>query len=86
MVKIRGVLGVELTEEQKKGTQPIQPNPFLLLVPGARIELAQRQAPRDFKSLASTSSATQAPCFLRLYNISTENAIKFNSDSSIKDL
>ena len=29
-------------------------------VPGARIELAQRQAPRDFKSLASTNSATQA--------------------------
>ncbi len=30
------------------------------LVPGARIELAQRQAPRDFKSLASTSSAIRA--------------------------
>ncbi len=29
-------------------------------MPGARIELAQRQAPRDFKSLASTYSATQA--------------------------
>ena len=32
------------------------------MVPGARIELAQRQAPRDFKSLASTSSAIQADC------------------------
>src|SRR5665647_3512552 len=32
------------------------------LVPGARIELAQPQGSRDFKSLASTSSATQAQC------------------------
>ncbi len=30
------------------------------LVPGARIELAQPQGPRDFKSLASTYSATRA--------------------------
>ena len=30
------------------------------LVPGAGIEPAQPQGPRDFKSLASTSSATQA--------------------------
>lgn len=30
------------------------------VVPGARIELAQSQVPRDFKSLASTNSATQA--------------------------
>ena len=35
-------------------------NPFILLVPGTRIELVQSQGPRDFKSLASTSSATQA--------------------------
>ena len=35
-------------------------NPLFLLVPGARIELAQPSGPRDFKSLASTSSATQA--------------------------
>ena len=35
-------------------------NPMKLLVPRARIELAQGMAPRDFKSLASTSSATQA--------------------------
>ena len=35
-------------------------NPLKLLVPGTRIELVQGQAPRDFKSLASTNSATQA--------------------------
>ena len=34
--------------------------PLLCLVPGARIELAQPQGSRDFKSLASTNSATQA--------------------------
>ncbi len=34
--------------------------PFILLVPRERIELSQGQAPRDFKSLASTNSATQA--------------------------
>ena len=34
--------------------------PLILLVPGAGIEPAQPQGPRDFKSLASTSSATQA--------------------------
>jgi hypothetical protein len=34
--------------------------PSILLVPGAGIEPARRQAPRDFKSLASTYSATQA--------------------------
>ena len=38
----------------------MRPNSLILLVPGARIELAQVQAPRDFKSLASTSSAIQA--------------------------
>jgi hypothetical protein len=31
-----------------------------MVVPGARIELARGMAPRDFKSLASTSSAIQA--------------------------
>ena len=31
-----------------------------LLVPGTRLELVQRHAPRDFKSLASTNSATRA--------------------------
>ena len=34
--------------------------PVLSLVPGAGIEPAQPQGPRDFKSLASTNSATQA--------------------------
>ena len=34
--------------------------PLILLVPGAGIEPAQPQGPRDFKSLASTNSATQA--------------------------
>ena len=33
---------------------------YLFMVPGAGIEPAQPQGPRDFKSLASTSSATQA--------------------------
>jgi hypothetical protein len=32
----------------------------VIMVPGAGIEPAQPQGPRDFKSLASTSSATQA--------------------------
>ena len=31
-----------------------------VMVPGAGIEPAQPQGPRDFKSLASTNSATQA--------------------------
>ena len=35
---------------------------MIYLVPGAGIEPAQPQGPRDFKSLASTSSATQAQC------------------------
>ena len=35
-------------------------NPFIFMVPGAGIEPAQPQGPRDFKSLASTNSATQA--------------------------
>ena len=34
--------------------------PLPVLVPGAGIEPAQPQGPRDFKSLASTNSATQA--------------------------
>ncbi len=35
-------------------------NFLFLLVPRERLELSRGQAPRDFKSLASTSSATQA--------------------------
>jgi hypothetical protein len=34
--------------------------PFILLVPGAGIEPARHLVPRDFKSLASTISATRA--------------------------
>jgi hypothetical protein len=34
--------------------------PLDLLVPGTRLELVRGKASRDFKSLASTSSATQA--------------------------
>ncbi len=40
-----------------------------LMVPGTRIELVQPIWPRDFKSLASTSSATQAQSKVN-YNIS----------------
>ena len=36
------------------------PNHLIIMVPGARIELARFQESRDFKSLASTYSATQA--------------------------
>ena len=35
-------------------------SPFICLVPGERIELSQSHGPRDFKSLASTSSAIRA--------------------------
>ncbi len=35
-------------------------NSLILLVPGAGIEPARSQASRDFKSLASTYSATRA--------------------------
>ena len=48
--------------KDKKGLRIIN-NPQTLisvLVPGAGIEPAQPQGPRDFKSLASTNSATQA--------------------------
>jgi hypothetical protein len=34
--------------------------PLAVMVPGAGIEPAQPLGPRDFKSLASTNSATQA--------------------------
>jgi hypothetical protein len=43
----------------KKGLR-ISRNPLKLLVPGTRIELVRGIASRDFKSLASTYSATQA--------------------------
>jgi hypothetical protein len=52
-----------LPEGKKKG----QPEwaPLIFMVPGAGIEPAQPQGPRDFKSLASTSSATQAIFMMR---------------------
>lgn len=46
---------------QKKGVAANRLQPLeYTMVPGARIELAQLQEPRDFKSLASTSSAIRA--------------------------
>ena len=44
----------------KKGLRSKPLNPLMNLVPGTRIELVQSLGPRDFKSLASTNSATQA--------------------------
>ena len=41
--------------------------PFILLVPGAGIEPAHRLAARDFKSLASSYSATRALTFESLF-------------------
>ena len=45
---------------KKIGDKTVLSIPLILLVPGAGIEPAQPQGPRDFKSLASTNSATQA--------------------------
>ncbi len=62
---------------KQKRTQPNRLNPFHTA--GARDENRTRTPirARDFKSLASTSSATQAPLvFLRLYIIISENANK----------
>ena len=42
-----------------KGIRRIRPIPFIL-VPGTRIERVRYLVPRDFKSLASTYSATRA--------------------------
>ena len=49
-------------EQKRKGLNPLLTKDLtlLLLVPRTRIELVQGLAPRDFKSLASTNSATQA--------------------------
>lgn len=44
----------------KKDFQRKSSKALYCLVPGERIELSQPQGSRDFKSLASTSSATQA--------------------------
>ena len=43
-----------------KRKMPVLTNYLIFLVPGAGIEPAQPQGPRDFKSLASTSFATRA--------------------------
>ena len=42
----------------------MKPNLLTLLVPRTRLELVQPRGPRDFKSLASTNSATQARLIL----------------------
>ena len=41
--------------------------PLAVMVPGAGIEPAQPLGPRDFKSLASTNSATQALILIIYY-------------------
>ena len=53
--------------KSKKGIQPNRLNPFDTA--GARDENRTRTPirARDFKSLASTSSATQAPCSISLF-------------------
>jgi hypothetical protein len=48
-------------------------NPFIKLVPGAGIEPARCITPRDFKSLASTNSATQASQCFWMQNMRNEH-------------
>ncbi len=52
----------QIYSEEKKGLPVIinHVSPCYYLVPGEEIESSYSQAVRDFKSLASTSSATQA--------------------------
>ena len=59
------------TVDQKKGANQFLGKPLVfLLVPRTRIELVQSRGPRDFKSLASTSSATQAiPLFAFIHGL-----------------
>ena len=57
----------------KKG-QPKMAKPLAVMVPGAGIEPAQPLGPRDFKSLASTNSATQA--FDSNYILLSLNSVK----------
>ena len=52
--------GHNLLSSTKKGVRLCSLTPLFLVVPRTRIELVQPQGPRDFKSLASTNSATQA--------------------------
>ena len=51
---------LQFAQKRKKVCNIECHKPLILLVPRARLELAQPQGPRDFKSLASTNSATQA--------------------------
>jgi hypothetical protein len=59
---------IKTPDKKEKGLKAVKTiSPLfssLFLVPGAGIEPAQPRGPRDFKSLASTSSATQARAFL----------------------
>jgi hypothetical protein len=52
-------------------------NSGYLLVPGTRIELVQPIWPRDFKSLASTSSATQAQSEINYNILSNFTSLKY---------
>ena len=54
---------------KKIGDKTVLSIPLILLVPGAGIEPAQPQGPRDFKSLASTNSATQACIMIAVFHI-----------------
>ena len=49
-----------INSTKRKRARINPPKPFILLVPGAGIEPARHLVPRDFKSLASTISATRA--------------------------
>ena len=63
-------------------------NLSILLVPGAGIEPAQPQGPRDFKSLASTNSATQAlykVFFNHLMNLCQAVILSINSYAMPRD-
>jgi hypothetical protein len=50
-------------EREKRGGAQVNRQELDFVVPRAGIEPARGQASRDFKSLASTSSATQATHF-----------------------
>ncbi len=62
-----------------KGARPLCLSVSEKRMPGTRIELVQRQAPRDFKSLASTYSATQAQL---IYNAEPTAVSTVKGDSS----
>ena len=50
-------------EREKRGEAQVNRQELDFVVPRAGVEPARGQASRDFKSLASTSSATQATHF-----------------------